>query len=131
MEKLKKMKTIEINGQTCEIHDNLVGFKLFQKPSSNVAYFGTYPEDKDNCGQLFMQFMTGKGYVYSNVPKEVLDLAESAPSIGKYYYAFIKGKYPEMAVDDHCITAQKDARFVEEEDDEDWDPDEDFAFGDI
>lgn len=123
--------TIQVNGTTVTCHPNLKGFKIFKKDSSNVDYFGTYPEDKDNCGQLFMQFMTGKGYVYSNVPKEVLDLAESAPSIGKYYYAFIKGKYPEMAVDDHCITAHKEAGFVEDEDDEDWDPDEDFAFDDI
>lgn len=119
--------TTQVNGHTVTCHPNLKGFKIFKKESSNIDYLGT---DHENY-QLFIQFLTGKCYLFMHIPKEVLDLAESAPSIGKYFYAFIKGKYPEMAVDDHCITAQKDARFVEEEDDEDWDPDEDFAFGDI
>lgn len=118
--------TTQVNGVTVTCHPALKGFKIFKKESSNVDYFGTYPEDKDNCGQLFMQFLTGKCYVYSNVPKEVLDLAESADSIGKYYYAFIKGKFPEMVVDDHCIVAQKEPRFLDEDDD--WDADEDLDF---
>lgn len=120
--------TTQVNGITVTCHPALKGFKIFKKESSNVGYFGTYPEDKDNCGQVFMQFISGKCYVYSNVPKEVLDLAESADSIGKYYYKFIKGKFPEMPVDDHCIVEKRDKSLISDDDEEDWNFDQDFEF---
>lgn len=114
-----------VNGVSVACNPNLQGFKIMKKESSNVDYFATYPQEGDkSTGQLFIQFLTGKCYVYMNVPNEVLELAEDHESIGKYFYKFIKGKYPEQEVEDRCIVPTKSA--PDEEDEEDWDPDEEF-----
>lgn len=118
--------TTTVNGKVVSCNPNLQGFKILKKESSNVDYFGTYPQDGNDPGQLFIQFLTGKCYVYNEVPTEVLDLAKDSDSIGKFFYKLIKGKYPEQEVDDHCIVPV--GRILADEDeDDDWDPDEDLG----
>lgn len=106
-----------VNGQTVNCNPNLKGFKIFKKASSNVDYYGTYKADSDQTSQLFIQFLTGKCYVYMNIPKETLDVVAEADSIGKAFYKFIKGKFikgkfKEMEVDDHCIVPVRDSRNI-------------------
>lgn len=91
----------------CDI--NLQGFDLHKKASTNVDYFGIHKA----AGQLFIQFNNGKCYVYSGVDENTLQDAVEAESIGKYYYAQVKGKFAEQHVTNRAI--QPD---VEEEDDE-------------
>lgn len=105
--------TTTVNGFSVTCNPNLEGFKIFKKPSSHVDFFATHKEG----GQLFIQFTNGKCYVYGHVPKETLDLVEGAESVGKAYYAFIKGKYPEQEVEDCCVIPVAEP----DEDEDDWD----------
>lgn len=107
--------TTTVNGLSVNCNPNLEGFKIFKKSSSHVDFFATHKEG----GQLFIQFTNGKCYVYGQVPKETLDLVEGAESVGKAYYAFIKGKYPEQAVEDRCIVETND--IADDFEDEDFD----------
>lgn len=108
--------TTTVNGQSVTCHPNLQGFTILKKESSNVDYFATY-RGPGSTGHLFMQFLTGKCYVYNEVPTEVLDLAVDSDSIGKFYYKFIKGKYLEEQVDDHCIVPVKESHMIMDDDD--------------
>lgn len=101
-----------VNGKTVNCNPNLKGFKIFKKDSSNVDYFGTYQSDSDQTSQLFIQFLTGKCYVYMNIPQETLDVVAEAESIGNAFYKFIKGKFKEMEVDDRCIVPVRDSRNI-------------------
>jgi KTSC domain len=105
-----------VNGKTVTCDPNLKGFKIFKKQSSFINYFATHHVNKDG-GDLFIQFNDGNCAVFFAVPKEVLDLSETSESIGKFYHAFIKGKYPEQSVGDNCIVEKVEPV----EDDEDWD----------
>lgn len=108
-------ETIErvVNGKSVNCDPRLASFKIMKMPSSNVDYYGT----NHNGLQLFIQFLNGSCYIYSSVPKEVLDLMEGAESIGKAYYKFIKGKFPEENIGSFAIREEEDP----EEDEEDLD----------
>lgn len=107
--------TTTLGGQSVTVNGDLKFFALKKQPSSLVDYFGmNYVENR-----LFIQFLPGTGTLYLNVPKEVLDMADEAPSIGKFFHAFIKGKYEFRELGNRPI------RIADEEEDEDWDADED------
>lgn len=57
--------------------------------SSSVYAIG-YDED---AKQLFVEFSSGATYEYEDVPKEIYDELMSAPSVGKFIQASIKGQY--------------------------------------
>ncbi len=42
---------------------------------------------------MIITFMMGRRYRFRNVPASVYEAALTAPSIGKYYYANIHGKF--------------------------------------
>jgi hypothetical protein len=71
-----------------EIDEQLQGFNLMQKPSSNVDYYGTNGTDT-----VFIQFKNGVSYLYSNVSKEHITEMLNAESIGKFVVQVLK-KYP-------------------------------------
>lgn len=83
------------NGQTVTASPQLEDFHLFQKESSNIAYFGT----AHLAGQLFVQFKHGGSYVHSLVPSDTLKGMENADSIGSYYSKNIRGTYPSAKVE--------------------------------
>jgi len=51
---------------------------------SAVAYQGT---------SLFVRFINNHEYEYYNVPKNIYDGLISAPSAGRYFNAYIEGRY--------------------------------------
>lgn len=81
------------------VNDNLKGFDLYKKASSNVEYFAIHKPGK----QFFIQFNNGTCFVYSDVLNAVLIEAPNAESIGKFYHANIRGRFGEQKVDDRCI----------------------------
>jgi hypothetical protein len=95
---------------------NLQGFDLHKTASTNVDYFAINKGAK----QLFIQFNSGKGYIYLEVDENTLQDAIDAPSIGKYYYAQIKGKFTEQFVADRAIRPDVQVE-------EDYEEDEDIA----
>jgi hypothetical protein len=68
--------------------------------SSQIREIEYHPESKE----LFISFKTKdpaivSKYIYDDVPKEVFDMALEAESIGKFFYANIKGKYEYLKLD--------------------------------
>ena len=55
------------------------------------------------AGNLWVEFMTGRKYVYSDVPQEVADAFRSAFSKGIYFNTRIRDRFPfrEVAHADH------------------------------
>lgn len=94
------MKTFQatIGKSPVIVNDNLKNFTLFKKASSNIDYFATNKSSK----QFFVQFNNGKCFLHSDLLAAVLDGAEKAESIGKYYHANIKGT-ESVAIEDRCI----------------------------
>jgi KTSC domain len=43
--------------------------------------------------ELNVTFTSGQTYTFHNVPLEIFDGLESAPSPGRYYHQMIKGQY--------------------------------------
>ena len=57
--------------------------------SSNIVSLG-YDEDKE---VLEVEYIRSGVYRYFNVPKKLYERALKAPSIGKFIWANIRGKY--------------------------------------
>lgn len=57
----------------------------------NATTLLPYPER--NTGDLFMETLTGKVYVFADVPEPVYEAWSTAPSKGKYYHESIKDRY--------------------------------------
>jgi len=68
-------------------------------PSSVIRRFA-YCHDSS---QLWVEFTTGRRYVYSNVPSEVADTFRSAFAKGVYFNTRIRDRYPcrEVGHEDH------------------------------
>lgn len=87
------MRKIKINNQECKVDEILEGFSIYQKPSSNVQYFG------DNGIDVFVQFKSGS-YIYKGVLKEHIEQMHQAESIGKFIsqlgkvYHYVPVQYP-------------------------------------
>ena len=62
--------------------------------SSQLSYIG-YDEDTN---ELYVTFVKGSTYKYSNVPKNIFDDFKNAKSIGVYYISYIKGKYESTKI---------------------------------
>jgi hypothetical protein len=62
--------------------------------SSNLAEVGYEPESET----LEVMFKHGGVYQYYNFPQFMYDRFLEAPSLGKFFNAEIKGKYPEAKV---------------------------------
>jgi len=58
-------------------------------PSSAIRTF-SYDEARQH---LFVTFVTGRRYVYENVPPEVYEAFRMAPSLGGFFNTEIRGNY--------------------------------------
>jgi hypothetical protein len=63
-------------------------------PSSVIRRFVYCP---DNC-ELWVEFTTGRRYVYSQVPEEVANTFRSAFAKGVYFNTRIRDRYPYREV---------------------------------
>ena len=63
-------------------------------PSSVIRRFAYCP---DSC-DLWVEFTTGRRYVYSGVPQEVADTFRSAFAKGIYFNTRIRDRYPHREV---------------------------------
>ncbi len=72
-------------------------------PSSVIRRFA-YCHDS---GQLWVEFTSGRRYVYSNVPAEVADTFRAAFAKGIYFNTRIRDRFPYREVGQH--TEQKQA----------------------
>jgi hypothetical protein len=63
-------------------------------PSSVIRRFAYCPDS----GQLWVEFTTGRRYVYSEVPAEVADTFRSAFSKGIYFNTRIRDRFPYREV---------------------------------
>lgn len=62
--------------------------------SSNIARLQYDPD----TAVLRVEFRSGKTYAYSDVPYDVFNVFQSAPSAGKFFASTIKGVYKEKQV---------------------------------
>lgn len=92
------------------VSDDLKGFDLYKRSSTNVDYFAINVHEK----KIFFQFNSGQCYVYKEVLVAVLQEAVKAERIGKFFYANIKGRYEDEKLDDRCI--RTDLREIDDED---------------
>ena len=63
-------------------------------PSSVIRRFAYCPDS----AQLWVEFTTGRRYVYSDVPREVADTFRSAFAKGVYFNTRIRDRYPHREV---------------------------------
>lgn len=63
-------------------------------PSSVIRRFAYCPDSS----QLWVEFTTGRRYVYSEVPREVADTFRSAFAKGIYFNTRIRDRYPHREV---------------------------------
>jgi hypothetical protein len=66
-------------------------------PSSVIRRFAYCP---DSC-ELWVEFTTGRRYVYSHVPREVADTFRSAFAKGVYFNTRIRDRYPYREMPHH------------------------------
>jgi hypothetical protein len=88
-----------LNGKKVQIDDSLNGYELCHKASTNVEFFGIGPDDET----FFIQFKSGS-YFFQKVPMNVMQGAKYCDSIGKYFFANIKGKYESYKHDRRLVT---------------------------
>jgi KTSC domain-containing protein len=63
-------------------------------PSSVIRRFAYCPDS----AQLWVEFTTGRRYVYSDVPREVADTFRAAFAKGVYFNTRIRDRYPYREV---------------------------------
>jgi hypothetical protein len=63
-------------------------------PSSVIRRFAYCPDS----GKLWVEFTTGRRYVYSDVPRDVADTFRSAFAKGVYFNTRIRDRYPYREV---------------------------------
>jgi hypothetical protein len=63
-------------------------------PSTVIRRFAYCPDS----GELWVEFTTGRRYVYSGVPREVADTFRTAFAKGVYFNTRIRDRYPYREV---------------------------------
>jgi hypothetical protein len=63
-------------------------------PSTVIRRFAYCPDSNE----LWVEFTTGRRYVYSGVPREVADTFRSAFAKGVYFNSRIRDRYPHREV---------------------------------
>lgn len=74
------------------MNPNVEHFEWVPVTSSNIAAVAY-----SNHGTLGVRFHSGKSFLYDQVPADVHKALMAAPSIGKFFAAEIRGKYPPPA----------------------------------
>ncbi|WP_231489872.1 KTSC domain-containing protein [Pedobacter sp. Leaf170] len=93
------MKTIKIDGITYNVNAKINGFKISQKTSSNVAFFGLNSE----TNQLFVQFKNGSSYIYSELDSSTVIEIINCESIGKFISGRIVKVFPSEKLEGEMI----------------------------
>lgn len=78
-----------INHRLIEKDPALEGFKIISRQSTSVEFVGL---DFDT-NRMFVQFVSGKSYIYPGVDTVILNGCHNCPSIGKYINDFIRPSY--------------------------------------
>jgi hypothetical protein len=65
-------------------------------PSSVIQTFDHDPDRQ----KLWVKFVSGKRYIYDNVPEDVADAFRAAPSKGVFFNRYIRDRYPFHEVND-------------------------------
>jgi len=94
------MKTVTVNEQKYSVDEQIEGFSVNQRPSSNVDFYGVNADKKE----LFVQFKNGSSYIYSGITSEVAIELINCESIGKYISKSIVGQFPSRKVEGRLIT---------------------------
>lgn len=97
------MATVIIYDQNYTVDNCIEGFEIYKKPSSNVEFFGISIDNR-----FFIQFKTGS-YIFDSVPVPVMQAATTCESIGKYFFANIKGKYPSTKIEQRLVKEVENA----------------------
>ena len=63
-------------------------------PSTAIRRFVYCPDNSE----LWVEFTTGRRYVYSQVPREVADTFRSAFAKGVYFHTRIRDRYPHREI---------------------------------
>jgi hypothetical protein len=96
------MKTIILNEQSFLVDQQLADFTIYQKPSSNVEFFGV---DEVN-NKLFVQFKGGSGsYIYADVPDQLLKDMPFVESIGRVVASVVVGKFVSEKISYRLVVA--------------------------
>lgn len=91
------MQNLSFNDIGFEAADFLDGYTIFQKKSSNIAFYGF------NACTLFVQFHNGSCYNYE-LTHEAVSACIKAESIGKFISNQVVGKYPSQKLENKLIT---------------------------
>lgn len=68
--------------------------------SSNIAAIGYKAGDPDtNLGTLQVRFSSGSEYTYEGVPAQVVEELFEADSVGRTFFATIRGKYETIKLE--------------------------------
>lgn len=99
---MNNLKSITLNDKILSIAEVLIPFTIQEKPSSNVAYFGT----DIVSNRLFVQFKNGSSYIYKDVPSNLLEEIHTAESVGKYFSQYIAGKFQNVKYAEKLVNIQ-------------------------
>jgi hypothetical protein len=77
-----------VNGKQVQVKEAIGDYLIKQKLSSNVEYFGLGP-----AGEIFVQFKSGKSYLYKDVDPSIWPEMIEAESVGKVINARIVKAY--------------------------------------
>ena len=85
------MNNTELNthATTMEVNMKKENFNIVDVVSSAIKKLGYSKKDKD----LFVEFSSGKQYLYHGVPESEFNALVNAKSIGQYFQSEIKGEY--------------------------------------
>jgi hypothetical protein len=94
------MEKKPINGIMMYVDDVVKDFTLHQKTSTNVEFFGSAADNR-----VFVQFKTGRSYIYENVPHQLIADMEKADSIGSFIAQLIvkPNSYPTTKFPDRLV----------------------------
>lgn len=89
------MKTVTVNEKQYSVDEQIEGFSVNQKPSSNVDFYGVNAEKEE----MFVQFKNGSSFIYSDfTANDAIDLMNSE-SVGKYVSGNIVRNFPSRKLD--------------------------------
>lgn len=72
--------------------------RTYVKSSNIVSFWYNDLAIVPGKGTLFVEFKTGAVYKFARVPNNIAEGFEKADSYGKYFWRFIRGKYPYQQV---------------------------------
>jgi len=84
------MKTITLHSGIYAVDPILDGFDIVERPSSNVSFIAVSMLEH----KMYVQFLRGSGYMYSEVDYDTLSFAPKAASLGTFVRAKLVNHFP-------------------------------------